>query len=662
MIGETTSKIIRPDLKTLLEREWLATNGLGGFASSTLSGAPRRRYHGLLVASLPSPFGRTVMLNYVDESLILSGKEVPLSLIHYKDKDITENLPITEFRREIGFPIWRYEIDGVILEKTYFLTYKQNTLQVRYEVISSDKPVAIKWAPYLHFRTYEQPVNFPVANENYAVNAIEKKYEIKCENFPILRLYHNNGSNFTIEHKKIENVFYETELFRGYEAVGHLTSPGYFVATIEPGQSTCFVASTESWNSILSLDAAEALLTEKTRRKRLIKTSGLNSHKLIARKLVLAADQFVITPTSRYEDMVRLQAIGEEVRTIIAGYPWFTDWGRDTMISLEGLTLATGRFGEAHSILRTFSYYIKDGLIPNMFPDGEKVGLYHTADATLWFFHAIERYIHYTGDEDILDLMIPKFREIINAHINGTHFGIKVDSDGLLTQGALGYQLTWMDAKVDNWVVTPRRGKAVEINALWYNALKLFEMWTGTQLDVASKCYKSFNEKFWYKEGEYLYDVIDGENGNDSALRPNQIFSISLKFPVLEQPRWQRVIEVVRKELLTPVGLRTLAPSHPDFKKSYNGDLRSRDAAYHQGTVWPWLLGHFIDAWLKVHPNDAEICYGFLKGLEEHLTLNCIGTIGEIFDACEPYTARGCFAQAWSVAEMLRSLKKISHI
>jgi predicted glycogen debranching enzyme len=338
------------------------------------------------------------------------------------------------------------------------------------------------------------------------------------------------------------------------------------------------------------------------------------------------------------------------------------------MISLEGLTLTTGRNLQARYILRTFGYYIRDGLIPNMFPEGENEGLYHTTDATLWFFHAISRYVEATDDRTTLRVLLPGLIDIIDHHLKGTRFGIGVDpKDGLLTQGAEGYQLTWMDAKVDGWVVTPRRGKAVEINALWYNALRLLERWIreeeGEQAasrfgEHADRAYRSFNERFWYEEGGYLYDVVDGEKEHDASCRPNQVFAISLPNPVLDRPRWEPVLEVVRERLLTPVGLRSLAPGEPDYKPKYDGDLRSRDAAYHQGTVWAWLIGPFVDAWLKVHREDRTRARGLLEGFEPHLSEACVGSISEVFDAEPPYTARGCAAQAWSVAEALRVLVK----
>jgi predicted glycogen debranching enzyme len=365
---------------------------------------------------------------------------------------------------------------------------------------------------------------------------------------------------------------------------------------------------------------------------------------------------------------------GEKARTIIAGYHWFTDWGRDTMISLEGLALVTGRHTEAAEILRTFAAAERDGLIPNYFPEGDSEGVYHTADATLWFFHAIARYEAHTGDAALVSELLPVLRRIVAAHLAGTRFGIGVDaSDGLLSQGAEGYQLTWMDAKVDGWVVTPRRGKAVEINALWYNAVRLMQHWLASRGDDAGaaemaghadRARASFNARFWSDELGHLFDVVDvldGGNagGNDGACRPNQLFAISLEHPVLDPSRWRAVVDVAEARLLTPVGLRSLAPGHPDYRPYYFGDLRTRDAAYHQGTVWGWLIGSAVDAWLRTHPGDTARARGLLDGLIAHLDRAGAGSISEVFDAEAPYEPRGCIAQAWSVAEVLRCLWKL---
>ena len=383
------------------------------------------------------------------------------------------------------------------------------------------------------------------------------------------------------------------------------------------------------------------------------------------RWLTLAADQFVVFPGSRLEEYALARASGDEARTVIAGYHWFTDWGRDTMISLEGLTLCTGRQKEARSILRTFAHYIKDGLLPNLFPEGQRQALYHTADATLWFFHAVDRYYRTTHDHDTLVTLYPFLKSVIEQHVRGTHFGIGVDDkDGLLRAGEEGYQLTWMDAKVDDWVVTPRRGKPVEIQALWYNALRCMAQWAEhlneqpeQWSEMAGRAERSFNTRFWCEEQGYLFDVVDGEQGNDVSLRPNQILTLSLQHPILHESKWSAVVGVVADKLLTPVGLRTLSRGHRDYKPMYFGDLRARDAAYHQGTVWAWLIGHYVDAWLKVY-KDTSRARAMLDGFKAHLREAGIGTISEIFDADPPFHPRGCIAQAWSVAEVLRAWQK----
>jgi predicted glycogen debranching enzyme len=410
-------------------------------------------------------------------------------------------------------------------------------------------------------------------------------------------------------------------------------------------------------------------IAEHHRRVRLVEKAQPAAREGVAAELLMAADQFVITPAGRAEEEARAHASGDEVRTIIAGYHWFTDWGRDTMISLEGLTITSGRTVEAGYILRTFAQYIRDGLIPNMFPDGKTEGLYNTADATLWFFHALHRYLEATHDQTTLELLLPRLTSVIDHHLAGTKFNIHVDPvDGLLVQGAKGYQLTWMDAKMGDWVVTPRRGKAVEINALWFNALEILTGWLRTSGDAAAadryaghaaKARASFNQRFWNNERGCLFDVVDGpEKAEDPSVRPNQVFAISLDHPVLERERWEPVMSVVERELLTPVGLRSLSPNDPEYKKNYHGDLKTRDAAYHQGTVWAWLIGPFVDAWLKIHPNERTQARKFLDAFGEHLDDAGIGTISEIFDAEAPHTPRGCIAQAWSVAEVLRCLAK----
>jgi len=652
-------------------REWLVTNGLGGYASGTIAGVVTRRYQGLLIASLPAPLGRMVMLNHLlervrlpDHHVVWLGDEGEVAAPNIADR--AEHL--AEFRLEFGLPVWRYELPGAVIEKRVLMPYQQNTVHVTYRLLEGTEPVRLALRPSIQFRGYEAPVDTLLAR-SYTLTFCEGRYEVTGgTDLPALRLLaYGERAALTLDEKGAGEIPYEMERSRGYASIGSLYSPGYFRGDLRPGSDVTLVASTESWERIQALPPTDAADAERERRRRLVAIAGSAGGDPLGSELVLAADQFIITPAGRAEEAARARAAGEEIRTVIAGYHWFTDWGRDTMISLEGLTLTTRRFREAAYILRTFGHYIRDGLIPNMFPDGAREGLYHTADATLWFFHAVQRYLEVTGDAETVLQLVPKLADVVAHHLRGTKFGIGVDrADGLLRQGEQGYQLTWMDAKVDDWVVTPRRGKAVEINALWYNALRLLEGWGETLGGVpagldpgghAQRARESFNRRFWF-DGGYLYDVVDGEAGDDPSCRPNQVLAISLDHPILDRERWEPVLKVVRDRLVTPVGLRSLAPGHRDYKPRYYGDLRSRDAAYHQGTVWAWLIGPFVDAWLKAYPQDRQGARQFLNGFEKHLSEACVGSISEIFDAEAPYTARGCVAQAWSVAEVLRCLDK----
>ena len=651
-----------------LHEEWLVTNGLGGYASGTVHGAITRRYHGLLIAALPNPLGRMMMLNGLSERLRLPDHRVVYTgAAELSAAPPETTLRVAEFRLEGGQPVWRYETGGFVLEKRLLMPYGQNTVHASYRLLSGSGKLRLGLRPAIHFRSHDAPVNAE-NSQRYTLTVSEEQFEIASSDatLPMLRLMIRGPSAaFTFDRRETGSIPYPTERSRGYDWQGSLWSPGYFRSDLGEGDRITLIASTEGWETIKALSPENALEADVDRRRMLLAMAAPEARTGPAAELAFAADQFVITPVGRVEDAARARAVGDELRSVIAGYHWFTDWGRDTMISLEGLTLTCGRYTEAAWILRTFGYYVKDGLIPNLFPEGQKEGLYHTADASLWFFHAVARYTAVTGDRTTLRLILPKLIEILDRHLEGTRFHIGVDPrDGLLHQGAEGYQLTWMDAKVENWVVTPRRGKAVEINALWYNALRLAEEWLREEGDqpraarygtAADRARESFNNRFWFAAGGYLYDVVDSEGGgNDSSCRPNQVMAISLDHPVLDESRWEAVMQVVTDRLLTPVGLRSLAPGSPDYKPKYYGDLRSRDAAYHQGTVWAWLIGPYVDAWLKLHPGELHQGRQFLVGLLPHLNEQCVGSISEIFDAEPPYTPRGCIAQAWSVAEVLR--------
>src|SRR5438034_10711390 len=508
----------------LLDREWLVTNGLGGYASGTVSGAVTRRYHGLLIAALAAPLGRVVMWSHVSEFLRFSDDDV-VSLgaeeraggqLNLKSADY-----LTEFRLEDGLPVWTYRVRDVVVEKRVLLPHLQNTVHVSNQVISGEKPPRLELRPAFHFRHHEPPVDADLSAP-YKLTAVDGRYEIAAarRKLPPLRMcLHGRESAFTIASSKIPQVIYRIEQQRGYAYEGELWSPGFFRIDLTERSTATLVGSTEPWDIIDVLGPDDVLAAERERRARLLHDAIPKARQDFPAELVFAADQFVITPAGRFEEAARAHAAGDEVRTVIAGYHWFTDWGRDTLISLEGLTLITGRLLEAGYILRTFAHYVRDGLIPNKFPDGAKEGRYNTADATLWFFHALGRYLERTADHTTLQLLLPILVDIAEHHLRGTRFNIHVDpNDGLLVQGEEGYQLTWMDAKIGDWVVTPRRGKAVEINALWYNAIELLALWCREEGNLSgaekySECGRrardSFNRRFWFAEEGYLFDVID---------------------------------------------------------------------------------------------------------------------------------------------------------
>jgi predicted glycogen debranching enzyme len=657
------------DLEPLVRREWLVTNGLGGYASGTVLGVMTRRYHGVLVASLRNPLGRTVMLNHLIERVVFGdGSVMQLDGEERvgRQLEVPAARSLADFRLEAGLPVWEYAFGAATIERRVVMPYRQNTVILLFSMLEGTAPVRLELQPAIHFRGYESAVSAELP-DGYKLTTDGGLYVVSAPGpQPPLRMQLlGRDPSLALREERISEILYRIEESRGYEFTGALWTPGCLNVSLAPGETVAFIASTESVEVMSALTPEQAFRAELERRRRLLAAADV-SRDDVGAELVLASDQFVVTPAGRVADTARAWAVGEEVRTVIAGYHWFTDWGRDTMISLEGLTLTTGRFREAAAILRAFAQHVRDGLIPNLFPDGSDEGLYHTADATLWFFHALDRYVDVTGDRALLHQLLPTLREIIAHHLAGTRYGIGVDPrDGLLRQGAGGYQLTWMDAKVGDWVVTPRRGKAVEINALWYNALCLLHRWMrelsvgdGAELaEQATRARRTFNERFWHEAGGYLYDVVDGPDGDSAECRPNQLLAISLPNPVLERDRWASVVDVVGRRLLTPVGLRSLAPGSANYREKYYGDLRARDAAYHQGTVWAWLVGPWIDAWIKLHPDRAG-ARRFLDGLVDHLDDYGVGTMAEIFDAEAPYTARGCVAQAWSVAEVLRCWAK----
>ncbi len=651
--------------------EWLVANGLGGYASGSVDGPPMRRFHGLLVAALPAPIGRALLLHALHDTVELEGAS-PQVLQPGRDGDATPVARV-DFCLRAGLPQWTFHLaGGVELERTVLVAHGQNTVHVRYRLTGATGSARLRLRPWLDFRPHEGSVE-PAQRQPFTVATVTPaRCEFTRAESPLLLRMQVSGEHgaFEADPQEWTEIPLVIEDERGYDHITSAHGPGVFTLTLSPGKEAWLTATTEPWARLDDVSPDEAWAHELTRRQRLVTSADESLQQPETFLLPLAADQFVIRPTTRMADDSEAYAVGAEPRTVIAGYPWFTDWGRDTMISLEGLTLVTGRHSEAHDILRTFALHVRHGLIPNLFPEGERDGLYHTADATLWFFHALSRYDTVTGDHALVDELLPALREIVRCHRKGTLFNIRVDTDGLLAQGATGVQLTWMDALVDGWVVTPRRGKAVEINALWHNALVLLASWLDRAGDTAgrdelraeaARCRVAFNARFWNPVKKRLNDVVDGENGDDDACRPNQILAIAVPHSPLDRQYWAPVLDSVARELATPAGLRTLAPGHPDYKRAYFGDLRARDAAYHQGTAWPWLMGPFVDAWLAVHPADVAGARRWIEPLLDHLVHGgCVGSVSEIFDAEEPFTPRGCCAQAWSVAELARLVAKLA--
>jgi len=607
-----------PDVLHDFERasglEWLETNGLGGWASSSITFANTRRYHGMLVAALPGRTERTVLVAKFDETVAgvdLAANRFP-GCIHPRGFE-----HLVSFRRDI-FPVWEYVTGGVTLRKTIVAPHGWNATIIVYEVIDCASPFELRLSPFLAGRDYHSLIH---------------------DNDAALPYVHINvpGATFEAKPDRWKNFVYDRERERGLDCEEDLFTPGAYVITLNRGDVLPVVLATEDreWN-------ASAMIEEERKRREALISQTDNRQPTTA--LTLAADQFLIDRDGK--------------KTIIAGYHWFTDWGRDTMIALPGLCLATGRFDDAKQILRRWLAAASSGMIPNRFPDGTNEPEFNSVDAGLWLFIAIWRYREATGDDlFVRDEALPVLREAINWLERGTRYNIHVDLDGLLYAGARGVALTWMDAIVDGEAVTPRRGKPVEINALWYNALRIVATLSGDAAlaSRADTVREAFETAFWNRDARVCFDVV---NPNDISVRPNQLFAIALPFPLFDDVRAEEILGVCESQLLTPVGLRTLAPSDPSYHGQLLGDQHARDTAYHQGTVWPWLLGAYIDAVVR-YRGDAgrETARGLIANMQAHLAEGGLGTISEIFDGDAPHAPRGCIAQAWSVGEVLRVLK-----
>lgn len=643
------------NLEKARSKEWLETNGIGGFSSSTITGLNTRRYHGLLTAATKPPVGRFVLLSKFEETLLIDGRRYELSTNQYPGAVHPQGFRYqTEFRLD-PFPVFTFEVEGVQLEKSVFMVQGENTTIVIYELVKDSlaqnlptAAISLEIRPLIAFRdyhstTHENGVLDPLVGSDNGFTTIKPYGDL-----PALHFAHDPAA-VDANGLWYRNFQYAVEHERGLDFAEDLFSPCAFGFDLTSNARVRMIVSTERRDV---LHADECRKEEIARRNRLSTDAALSQPNYLLNMLANAADQFLVN-----------RAGG---KTIIAGYHWFSDWGRDTMIALPGLTLATGRSDIAKSILAEFAKHVDQGMLPNRFPDAGETPEYNTVDATLWFFEAVRALLHYTNDyQFVLTNLYDVLTDIVDWHIKGTRYGIRVDSDDLLICGEPGVQLTWMDAKIGDWVVTPRYGKPVEIQALWYSALRVMEQLAMKFSDTTARCryssmakqaFASFNQQFWNEEAGCLYDVVNAAIP-DSAIRPNQILAISLRHSLVSQKKAASILGAVERHLLTPRGLRTLSPEDPNYIGRYAGDPGMRDAAYHQGTVWPWLMGHYISAYVKTFGQEVgrKFAVEWLTNFQDHLEEACFGQASEIFDGDAPHAPRGCVAQAWSVAELLRA-------
>jgi predicted glycogen debranching enzyme len=647
------------NLEAAEAREWLVTNGIGGFASGTISGCLTRRYHGLLIAALQPPVGRTHLVAGVDEIVRYGGTEYRLATYQWASGAVDPKgfLNIQSFRLEGMTPVWTYALADALLEKRVWMQPGQNTTYVRYTLARGSGVVEMDLKSLVNYRDYHSSTH--AGDWNMKMDAVDEGLKITAFDGATPFYLKCEGAECEPRHEWYRGCFMPVEKERGLDDSEDHLYAALFHTKLSVGNNVTFVASTEP---------AASLDGEKAYEKRVEHEAGLLQTWLAATEkaaecsnwlpqLVLAADQFVVK---------RSLPGNPDGRSIIAGYHWFGDWGRDTMIALPGLTLATGRSDVARQILLAFAGYVDGGMLPNNFPDAGGKPEYNTVDAALWYFEAVRQYFAATQDGRTLLQLFPTLAEMIDAHVKGTRYNIHVDpADGLLYAGAPGVQLTWMDARVGDWVVTPRIGKPVEVNALWVNALETITQFARLLArpsegyeKLSTKAKKNF-QKFWNEERGCCYDVIDSPDlGNDAALRPNQIFAVSLPVSPLSEDQQKAVVDVCAQHLLTSYGLRSLAPGEPGYLGHYSGGPRDRDAAYHQGTVWGWLLGPFTLAHLRVYGDQSEATR-FLEPLGISVHMYGLGTLGEIFEGDPPFTPHGCIAQAWTVGEVLRAMREL---
>jgi predicted glycogen debranching enzyme len=631
-------------------KEWMVANGLGSYASSTIIGLNTRAYHGLLVASLDPPVHRVLFLSKLEERVEVAGRDYLFSVNRYPGTVYPQGyMHLEQFRFE-RYPLFVYHVGNTIIEKSVFMPYQENSTIITYRVIETDSPVRFQVSPIVncrdyHGRTHEDP------RWNFSQTLNPKGVEIRAFPGAITLYLQSDLALYGITGSWYKNFIYEAEAERGLDDREDQYNPGYFSARLEQGTQFSIIASLIKRETF----SPEGLRYKEMQRLRKI-MSRLPQSDTFVLALANVADTFLVSRKSI------------NAKSILAGYHWFADWGRDAMVSIPGLTLVTKREEDAKDIIRTFLSYLSEGLIPNTFPESgsNESPRYNSMDASLWLINACYWLYSETGTMDFITEIYPKLKEIVTSYMRGTKHGIKVDEDGLVFGSEERVALTWMDAKVDGVPVTPRAGKPVEISALWYNALRAMEVFAShlkNQSDqdyfsmLSSKTKESFNEKFWNEEKRCLHDVLV-DNRGDSRVCANQVFSLGLPFAVLAKEKWRDVLRTIQAELLTPVGLRTLSPFDPDYKGHYTGAQKERDIAYHQGTVWPWLFGAYVSAHVKTYGPDQktlsfvqQLFLPFKKRLEEA----GVGTISEIFEGDPPHAPKGCISQSWSVAEILRS-------
>ena len=660
-------------LTNAASREWLVTNGIGGYASGTIAGLLTRRYHGLLIAALQPPLARKLLVTKFDETAFYQDISYPLYTNRWADGTLEPQgfRYIERFNLEGTTPVWTFTCADSQLEKRVWMGTGENTTYVRYQLSRGSAPFTLTAKVLVNYRYFHGSTQ---GSWDWQIDPVPGGLRFQAFEGGIPFYLLSQQADITPKDEWFRDFALSAEQYRGFKGIEDHLNAGEFRATLLPGESVTIIATT---NPDTGLDGSKAYTERRQHEGDLIASferasqhTSDNSHPVdeITERLLLAADQFIVQRAAINEssDNIPIGSGASSVsstagHSIIAGYPWFGDWGRDTMISLPGLALSTGRHDIARSILLTFSRFVDEGMLPNRFTSTGETPEYNTADATLWFFEAVRAYHAATGDDEFLKALFPVLMGILTWHQRGTRYQIHVDrDDGLLYAGQPGVQLTWMDAKVDDWVVTPRTGKPVEINALWYNALRSMSDFA-RQLGEPSKPFDELGDRtqsgfarFWNPVGNCCFDVIDGPNGNDDSLRPNQILAVSLTHSPLDMVQQKAVIDAAARHLLTSHGLRSLAPQDPLYAGHYGGDTQQRDSAYHQGTVWGWLIGPFVSAHLRVY-KDRQLARSFLQPLISNMADHGLGTISEIFDGDPPFTPRGCIAQAWSVAEVLRA-------